>query len=58
MGSIGLVSFFLKSINRGGHPNVPISVNRFNVTGIGNRRGKVTINRYLTTAVEAFARHG
>jgi hypothetical protein len=30
MGSLGFFLFF-KSINRGGHPNVPASVNKFTV---------------------------
>jgi hypothetical protein len=37
---------------------MPASVNRFTVAGIGDRCGEATINCDLTTAADAFARHG
>jgi hypothetical protein len=60
--SIGLAKVlffcFFQMINRGVHPNVPASVNRLTVTGTGDRRRRVTINRDLSTAADVFARLG
>jgi len=50
MGSIGLASVFFvffQTINRGGHPNLPATVNRLTVVGKLARCGKAMISRGL-----------